>query len=159
MGTKGKEIVKLDVNELIELMNKAIADEWLAYYQYWLGAKLVKGPLMNEIQKELLEHADEEKLHADMLANRILVLGGIPVINPNMFEKLANCKYEEPNNSSSKKILEQNIAGEQCAISVYQKLINMTKDNDPISHKIFLGILEDEIEHEDDLQNLLEGIE
>jgi bacterioferritin len=38
MGTKGKEIVKLDAGNLINLLNKAFADEWLAYYQYWVGA-------------------------------------------------------------------------------------------------------------------------
>ena len=43
MGTKGKEIVNLDVNNLIGLLNKALADEWLAYYQYWVGAKVVRG--------------------------------------------------------------------------------------------------------------------
>ena len=45
MGTKGIEIVKMDVNELLNLLNEAFSDEWLAYYQYWLGAKIVEGPM------------------------------------------------------------------------------------------------------------------
>jgi len=40
MGTKGREIVGMDIDKLIELLNKALADEWLAYYQYWVGAKV-----------------------------------------------------------------------------------------------------------------------
>lgn len=44
MGTKGIEIVGMDVQQLLKLLNMAFADEWLAYYQYWLGAKVVKGP-------------------------------------------------------------------------------------------------------------------
>ena len=47
MGTKGKSIVKLDVDKLIEMLNKAYADEWLAYYQYWIGAKVVKLSLIH----------------------------------------------------------------------------------------------------------------
>ncbi len=43
MGTKGIEIVGKDVNKIVEMLNKALADEWLAYYQYWVGAKVVKG--------------------------------------------------------------------------------------------------------------------
>jgi bacterioferritin len=43
MGTKGIEIVGMDVKQLLNLLNIAFADEWLAYYQYWLGAKVVKG--------------------------------------------------------------------------------------------------------------------
>ena len=33
MGTKGREIVGKHADRLIELLNKAFADEWLAYYQ------------------------------------------------------------------------------------------------------------------------------
>ena len=43
MGTKGREIVGMDVEQLLKLLNMAFADEWLAYYQYWLGAKVVRG--------------------------------------------------------------------------------------------------------------------
>ncbi len=41
MGTKGREIVGEHAERVIELLNKALADEWLAYYQYWTGAKVV----------------------------------------------------------------------------------------------------------------------
>lgn len=34
MGTKGREIVDMDVKELIGVLNKAFSDEWLAYFQY-----------------------------------------------------------------------------------------------------------------------------
>ena len=34
MGSKGREIVGLDVDELISVLRKAYSDEWLAYYQY-----------------------------------------------------------------------------------------------------------------------------
>ena len=40
MGTKGRQIVGMDVDELLDMLNKAFADEWLAYYQYWLGEPL-----------------------------------------------------------------------------------------------------------------------
>ena len=109
MGTVGKKIIKLDVDELINLMNKALADEWLAYYQYWIGSKLVEGPLVGAIIDELVEHANDELRHAQMLVDRILVLGGKPIINPNKWEEMCNCKYAEPNEPTSKIILEQNI--------------------------------------------------
>ncbi len=58
-----------------------------------------------------------------------------------------------------KTLLIQNIAGEQCAISVYKKLMDMTKDKDPVTYNIALQIIEQEIEHEEDLQSLLEDFE
>ena len=52
MGTKGIEIVGMDVQQLLDLLNKAFADEWFAYYQYWLGAKVVKGPMKEAVIAE-----------------------------------------------------------------------------------------------------------
>ena len=49
MGSKGREIVGLDVEELISVLRKAYADEWLAYYQYWVGAKVAKGPMKEAV--------------------------------------------------------------------------------------------------------------
>ena len=34
MGKKAVEIVDLDVKKLIEILNQALSEEWLAYYQY-----------------------------------------------------------------------------------------------------------------------------
>ena len=39
MGKKAVEIVDLDVKKLIEILNQALSEEWLAYYQYWIGLK------------------------------------------------------------------------------------------------------------------------
>jgi bacterioferritin len=120
MGTKGKEMVGMDVSKLIELLNKAFADEWLAYYQYWVGAKIVKGPMRGQVAAELEEHAGEELKHAGMLTERIIQLGGTPLLKPEDWYKLTNCGYDAPEDPAVKAILKQNIKGEQCAIDVYQ---------------------------------------
>jgi len=159
MGTKGQEIVGMDVSKLIELLNKAYADEWLAYYQYWIGAKVVTGPMRGALIAELEEHAGDELRHAGMLTDRILQLGGTPILKPEDWYKLTNCGYDAPEDPSVKAVLDQNIKGEQCAIGVYKELLETTKDRDPITYKIVLEILEDEVEHEDDLQAILEDIE
>lgn len=43
MGTKGTEIVELDVQELIADLSRAYADEWLAVYSYTYMAQVVTG--------------------------------------------------------------------------------------------------------------------
>ncbi|MDC7242238.1 MAG: ferritin-like domain-containing protein [Spirochaetales bacterium] len=78
MGIKGKEIINLDVDKLIEILNKALAEEWLAYYQYWIGARMMEGPMRSEIEPELLLHATQELGHAELVVNRIIQLGGPP---------------------------------------------------------------------------------
>ena len=158
MGTRGREIIEMDVNEIIKKLNKALADEWLAYYQYWIGAKVAKGPMRGAVVAELEEHAGDELKHAGMLVERILQLGGTPVLTPEDWYKVTNCGYDAPSDPNIKKLLEQNIKGERCAIDVYQKLLKMLKDKDLITYQMVLEILEEEVEHEEDLEALSEDM-
>jgi bacterioferritin len=159
MGTRGREIVGMDVDELLKLLNRALADEWFAYYQYWLGAKVVKGPMKDAVAAELLQHATEELAHADLLANRVIQLGGKPVTEPKKWYEWSGCGYQPPDDEYVKTILDQNIEGERCAISYYNDLMKKTRDADIITYNMVLTILNQEVEHEEDLQALLEDLE
>lgn len=159
MGTRGREIVGMDVEELLTLLNRAFASEWLAYYQYWLGAKLVKGPMKDAVATELNLHATEELAHANLLAGRILQLGGTPVLEPRDWYDLSPCAYDAPADPFVGTLLDQNIAGEQCAISVYKNLMDITKDKDMVTYNLALTILSQEVEHEEDLQALKEDLD
>jgi bacterioferritin len=108
---------------------------------------------------ELSEHAQDEFKHAGMLTERIIQLGGTPLLDPADWRKLSNCGYDAPENPFVRDILEQNIKGEQCAIEVYNNLLATTKDKDVVTYNMAAEILEDEVEHEEDLQALLEDIE
>ena len=159
MGTRGREIVGMDVNQLLDLLNKAFCDEWLAYYQYWLGAKVVKGPMKDAVAAELLLHATEELAHANLIANRIIQLGGKPITEPKLWYQWSGCGYDGPNDEYVKVILEQNIKGERCAIGYYNEFMKKTRDADMVTYNMVLTILQQEVEHEEDLQALLEDIE
>lgn len=159
MGTRGREIVGLDVDHLLTLLNRAYASEWLAHYQYWLGAKLVKGPMKDAVAAELTLHATEEMNHATLLTGRIIQLGGTPVLEPKDWYGLSPCAYEAPVDVYVGALLDQNIAGEQCAISLYKDLMDLTKDKDMVTYNLALQILEQEVEHEEDLQSLKEDLD
>ena len=159
MGTKGRAIVGMDVDDLIEKLNQALADEWLAYYQYWIGAKVAAGPMRGAVTMELEEHATEEFGHALLLVERILQLGGTPLLAPKDWYEMTNCDYETPDDPYVEVLLEQNIKGEQCAIEVYRELVDLTKDADPVTYEMALQIMTDEIMHEEDLQALEEDIQ
>ena len=158
MGLKGREILGEHADEVIGLLRKAYADEWLAYYQYWVGSKVVKGPMKDGLIAELVEHAADELRHAEMLTDRLAQIGGEPILNPQEWFKLTNCGYDAPEDAYIRTVLEQNIKGERCAISVYNELLKKTKDFDPVTYNIALQILQDEVEHEEDLQALLEDL-
>jgi len=158
MGTKGREIVGENLPRVLELLNKAFADEWLAYYQYWLGAKVVQGPMKDAVIAELLQHAADELRHADMVTARIIQLGGTPITSPRDWFTFSNCGYDPPDDPAVKKILEQNISGEQCAINVYNRIIQEIGLKDPVTYNLAVQILQDEVQHEEDLQALLEDL-
>ena len=159
MGTKGREIVGMKVEDVLDLLNKAFADEWLAYYQYWLGAKVAKGPMKEAVIAELLQHAADELRHADMVSMRIMQLGGTPVASPKDWYERTNCGYDAPDDPHVKALLAQNIKGEQCAIGVYSSMLQATNGKDPVTYNMAVQILQDEVEHEEDLQSLAEDME
>jgi bacterioferritin len=159
MGTLARKLVGEDADKLIELLNKALADEWLAYYQYWIGAKVAAGPMRGAVTAELEEHAIEELDHAMRLVERILQLGGTPLLSPSDWYDMTNCGYETPEDPYVGVLLEQNIEGEQCAIEVYKDLMTFTEDIDRVTYEMALDIMTEEIEHEEDLQALQEDME
>jgi len=159
MGTKAREIIGMDVDQLVTLLRKAFSDEWLAYYQYWVGAQVVKGPMKDAVIAELNQHAADELRHAGMVSLRIIELGGMPVTKPEDWYKWTNCGYEAPDDPYVEAVLKQNIKGEQCAITTYSKLLKTTREADPVTYNMVVQILQDEVSHEEDLQNLEEDIQ
>ncbi len=159
MGTRGRQIVGLDVDGLVATLNRALADEWLAHYQYWVGSKVVMGPMKDAAIAELVQHAADEMRHAEMVSLRIVQLGGTPVLKPEDWYRLSNCGYDAPEDPFIQKVLQQNIKGEQCAIEVYDRLVKETFQKDMVTYNMAQAILADEVEHEEDLQSLLEDYE
>jgi bacterioferritin len=159
MAIRGNSIIKgIEINEVIGLLNRAYADEWLAYYQYFIEAKVIKGIMKDAAIAELDQHATDELRHANMIAGRILQLGGTPLLNPKDWFTHTNCGYEEPKNFDVVSILEDSIKGEQCAISTYSNIADLVKDKDIVTYDIVSQILADEVEHEEDLQALHDDI-
>lgn len=158
MGKNTKGIIELDVKTVIGELNKALADEFLAANQYWIGAQVVKGIYRNDVIKELEEHSQDEYKHAKMISKRIIQLDGTPVLEPKDWYNLTNCGYLAPKDFDSESILKQNLQGERCAIDIYNSLSKKLKNKDEITYLMILEILKDEQEHECDIENLLEDI-
>ena len=159
MGEMAQKIAKNDTTELLNILNMAFAEEWLAYYQYWLGAQLAVGPMRPSVADEFIEHANEELKHAQMLCNRIIQLGGTPVLNPDEWSHAASCKYDEPKDPYVMKLLEQNLTAERCAVARYQKICELTFGKDFTTYALSADILREELEHEEELNAYKDDIE
>lgn len=159
MARVGNSIIKgIEVSEIINLLNRAYADEWLAYYQYFIESKVVKGIMKDAAIFELNQHAADELRHATMVADRIIQLGGTPLLHPNEWMKMTNCGYDEPKNFDVVAILQDAIKGEQCAIKTYSSIVDLTREKDIVTYDLVSQILADEVTHEEDLQALHDDI-
>lgn len=153
MGTHGIEIANVDVPKLIGMLNGALSEEWLAYYQYWIGAKVMEGPMRSEIEPELLLHANQELNHAVLLVGRIIQLGGTPILHPADWFKASKCDYESPTDPYVEVVLNQNLHGERCAIKRYKEIADLTNGKDHATHQMATTILAEELEHEQDIED------
>jgi len=160
MAKRGISILKgIEAQTVIDVLNKAYCDEWLAYYQYFIEAKVAKGIMKDAVISELNLHAADELRHATMITGRIIQLGGTPILHPKDWLTYSNCSYDAPTNPDVRAILQQAIAGEQCAISTYSRLLDLTREKDIVTYDLISQILADEVEHEEDLQSLFDDIE
>jgi bacterioferritin len=159
MGKHGVDILDIDVKKLIQMLNAALSEEWLAYYQYWIGARLMEGPMRSEIEPELLVHADQELNHAVLVVERIIQLGGTPVLNPSDWPKLSRCDYDAPEDPYVEVVLNQNLKGERCAIQRYKEIADYTSGKDHTTHQMATTILNEELEHEQDIEDWLTDID
>ena len=150
----GAEIVAT----IIKGLRRALADEWLAHYQYWVGAQVVRGLNRKPLAEEMLVHSDEEKGHAQQLSDRIIELGGNPILDPSQWMTLTNCGYTKPKSFQAFNIVEDNIRGEQCAIAHYNRFAKWLKGKDDTTYLMIMGILAKEQEHEEDLSMYLEDM-
>ncbi|OUN73632.1 ferritin-like domain-containing protein [Barnesiella sp. An55] len=149
---------KIDVVEVLAELNAALSEEWLAFYQYWVGALVVKGAMRGDVQREFQEHALEEFEHAKLLADRIVELEGMPVLDPKQWFELAKCPYTAPTDTDVVKVLKQNVAAERCAILRYQTIATLTDGKDFTTCDMAKHILAEEEDHEQDLQDYLDDI-
>ena len=60
--------------------------------------------------------------------------------------------------TSVDRLLDQNIKGERCAICVYQKILDYVRGKDMITGHIIRHILQEEVEHEQDLEDIQRDI-
>ena len=72
-------------NTVMAYLNKALADELLAWYQYWVCRNLSRGPGKFDVDPEFEEHMKEEWNHVTWVMDRIKQLGGVPYTNPDQW--------------------------------------------------------------------------
>jgi bacterioferritin len=151
---RGQEIVKKR-EDIIKALNRALGAEGLAAYRYLYLSHWVTGHGGHEAMEIFTKMAQEEWTHVGRLLERIVQLGGMPVISPTEWERHSYEKYKAPPKDGSKlsQILEDSLDAERAAISFYQELAQKTQHEDFVTFKLISEILADEVEDEHTLDS------
>ncbi|WFL78128.1 bacterioferritin [Altererythrobacter arenosus] len=137
--------------KVIEFLNKALTNELTAINQYWLHYRVLADWGVSRLAEYERHESIDEMKHADVLAERILFLGGLP-----NFQAIHKLKVGE----TVEEILKADLAVEMEAIPLLKDAIEHCESvRDYVSREVFERILESEEEHVDFLETQFDMIE
>jgi bacterioferritin len=142
-----------DRETVIKILNEALATEIVCVLRYKRHYFMAKGIHAESVAAEFLEHANDEQGHADLIAARIVQLGGEPNFNPDGLLMRSHAEYVE--GSSLIEMIKEDLVAERIAIDSYRDMVQYLGNDDPTSRRMLEGILAVEEEHADDLVSLL----
>ena len=145
-----------DRDTVVKLLNEALATEIICVLRYKRHYFMATGINAESVAAEFLQHANEEQGHADLIAQRIVQLGGEPNLNPDGLTTRSHAEYVEGTDLLD--MIREDLVAERIAIDSYREMINYVNTDDPTTRRMLEGILAMEEEHADDLVSLLETI-
>ncbi len=153
---RGQQIVK-NREEIVRLLNQAMAAEGLAAYRYLYLSQWLSGHGAHEAGEVFSKTAAEENGHVSRLMERIIQLGGVPLASPSDWEKHSYAKYVPPPKDPAKVVeaMEQSIDAERQAIDFYNKLCEKVQHTDHVTYQLAAQLLADEVEDEHTLETFL----
>ncbi|HLB07372.1 MAG TPA: ferritin-like domain-containing protein [Alphaproteobacteria bacterium] len=142
-----------DREKVIGVLNEVLATEIVCVLRYKNHYYMASGINAGPVAQEFLQHANEEQMHADWVAQRITQLGGVPNFNPEGLAARAHAEYRE--GETLEEMIKEDLVAERIAIETYSEIVRWLDNDDPTTRRIIEDILKMEEEHADDLANLL----
>lgn len=130
---------------IIKYLNKLLANELTAVHQYLLHYAMLKKNKIDKLAEKIKEELDEEIEHANILANRILLLDGLP----NFQETNPIVTYDGAfTKDTIKKILEADLLLEAQAMKDIKEVISLIEiEKDYINVLLLEELLKSEEAH------------
>ena len=147
---------KADRKKVISILNEVLATEIVCVLRYKRHYYMASGIHAQAVADEFLEHANEEQTHADIVAERIVQLGGEPDFNPEGLATKSHSQYVE--GKSLLDMVREDLVAERIAVESYSEIIRYLGDDDPTTRLAMEQIMSKEEEHADDMKNLLERL-
>ena len=147
---------RADRDTVIRLLNEALATEIVCVLRYKRHYFMATGINAQGVAQEFLQHANEEQVHADEIAQRIVQLGGEPNLSPDGMLTRSHAEYVP--GESLVDMIREDLVAERIAIDSYREMIAYLGNDDSTTRRMLEGILAMEEEHADDLVGLLEEL-
>ena len=145
-----------DTETAVRLLNTALATEIVCVLRYKRHYFMARGIHSGTVAAEFLEHAGEEQEHADLIAERIVQLGGEPDFAPDSLSARSHSEYVEGN--SLVDMIKEDLVAERIAIDSYREMIRYFAPFDSTTRTMLEEITATEEEHADDLADLLQNL-
>jgi bacterioferritin len=138
---------------VLRLLNNALATEIVCVLRYKRHYYMAKGINSDSVKAEFLEHAQDEQSHAELLAKRIVQLGGEPNFSPEGILDRSHSEYVE--GTTLEDMIREDLVAERIAIDSYRHMIEYIGGDDPTTRRILEKVTAKEEEHAEDLASLL----
>jgi len=148
---------KADRAAVIDLLNAALATEIVCVLRYKRHYYMASGINATSVAAEFLQHANEEQVHADEIAARIVQLGGEPDFAPDGLTTRAHSEYVA--GDTLVEMIKEDLVAERIAIDSYAEIIRYIGHDDSTTTRMLEGILAMEEEHAEDLSTLLANMQ
>jgi len=146
-----------DRDEVVRLLNEALATELLCTLRYRSHYFLAQGTLAEAVKQEFLAHAQEELAHADRIAQRIVQLGGHPDFDPAGITERSHAEFGS--GTSLEELVREDLIAERVAIQSYAEMVAFLEGRDSTTRRMLEEILAAEEEHAEELASLLQDLQ
>ncbi|MBL8482034.1 MAG: bacterioferritin [Rhodocyclaceae bacterium] len=147
-------VAAIDSAYACKLLNRALAAELAGVMRYRRHHFLAGASDAEPVAHQFMLHSNEELGHADLLARRILQLGGVAQFNP--AHRDGRPRRSTQGGPTLRDLVAENLAAERAEIELYRGLIRTFGDGDAETRTMLEGILAMEEGHADELAELLE---
>lgn len=142
-----------DRKTVLKLLNDALATEIICVLRYRLHHFMAKGIESKSIADEFMVHSNEELGHVDLLAERIVQLGGEPDFSPDSLTSRSHAEYITTDSLGD--MIKENLIAERIAIDSYREMIQYLGNQDTTTCRMLESILAMEEKHADEMVDLL----
>jgi bacterioferritin len=146
---------RADSETVLRLLNEALATELVCVARYKRHYLMAPDSHAQAVAAEFLEHANEEQGHADLIAERIVQLGGVPDTSPDGFLSWSQSEYVEGEGLVD--MIREDLVAERVAVDSYREMIEYLGDDDPTTSRRLEEILATEEGHAEDLRMLIDA--